>query len=196
MVRKKEYLMDKGFKYLARDKDGALYAYEDKPTKRQLSFMWETSKQDDDHQNCSLIYDTAGMYDTVQWEDEEPTEIKTLSLAVRKPFSKPFGLGGIHTREGGGMAVFKTESSEEPDEQPDDELDMIRNPPHYNKLSFQPIDIIAEVANYYEGSTAFYIGTVLKYLFRAPFKGKLLEDLKKANYYLTRAITEMEDDGE
>ena len=76
------------------------------------------------------------------------------------------------------------------------EPDMIQKPPHYNKFTFQPIDIIAEVTNYYEGSTAFHIGTVLKYLFRAPFKGKLLEDLKKANYYLTRAIEEMEDDGE
>ena len=74
------------------------------------------------------------------------------------------------------------------------EPDMIQNPPHYNKFSFQPIDIIAEVTNYYEGSTAFHIGTVLKYLCRAPFKGKLLEDLKKANYYLTRAIDEMEEE--
>ena len=75
------------------------------------------------------------------------------------------------------------------------EPDMIQKPPHYNKFTFQPIDIIAEVTNYYEGSTAFHIGTVLKYLCRAPFKGKLLEDLKKANYYLTRAIEEMEEDG-
>lgn len=75
------------------------------------------------------------------------------------------------------------------------EPDMIQKPPHYNKFSFQPIDIIDEVTNYYEGSAAFHIGTVLKYLFRAPFKGKLLEDLKKANYYLTRAITEMEEEG-
>lgn len=74
------------------------------------------------------------------------------------------------------------------------EPDMIQKPPHYNQYSFQPIDIINEVTNYYEGSTAFYIGTVLKYLCRAPFKGKLLEDLKKANYYLTRAIEEMEEE--
>ena len=74
------------------------------------------------------------------------------------------------------------------------EPDMIQKPPHYNKFTFQPIDIIAEVTNYYEGSTAFHIGTVLKYLCRAPFKGKLLEDLKKANYYLTRAIEEMEEE--
>lgn len=73
------------------------------------------------------------------------------------------------------------------------EPDMIQKPPHYNKFSFQPIDMIDEVTNYYEGSTAFHIGTVLKYLCRAPFKGKLLEDLKKANYYLTRAIEEMEE---
>ena len=81
-------------------------------------------------------------------------------------------------------------------EEPDDSADMVQKPPHYNKFSFQPIDMIDEVTNYYEGSTAFHIGTVLKYLCRAPFKGKLLEDLKKASYYLTRAIEEMEDDGE
>ena len=82
----------------------------------------------------------------------------------------------------------------EPDEQADDSADMVQKPPHYNKFSFQPIDIIDEVTNYYEGSAAFHIGTVLKYLCRAPFKGKLLEDLKKANYYLTRAIEEMEEE--
>ena len=81
-------------------------------------------------------------------------------------------------------------------EAPQNMPDMVQKPPHYNKFSFQPIDVISEVTNYYEGSTAFHIGTALKYLCRAPFKGKLLEDLKKANYYLTRAITEMEDDGE
>ena len=81
----------------------------------------------------------------------------------------------------------------EPGEKPDDSADMVQKPPHYNKFSFQPIDIITEVTNYYEGSTAFHIGTALKYLCRAPFKGKLLEDLKKANYYLTRAIDEMEE---
>lgn len=92
----------------------------------------------------------------------------------------------------------------EPDDTPDDlaetrtvepmqEPDYINKPPHYNKFSFQPIDVIDEVTNHYEGSTAFHIGTVIKYLCRAPFKGKLLEDLKKANYYLTRAIEEMEE---
>lgn len=82
----------------------------------------------------------------------------------------------------------------EPGEQPDDSADMVQKPPHYNQFSFQPIDVIDEVTNYYEGSTAFHIGTVLKYLCRAPFKGKLIEDLKKANYYLTRAIDEMEEE--
>lgn len=76
---------------------------------------------------------------------------------------------------------------------PDETSDMVAKPPHYNKYSFQPIDIIAEVSNAYEGSTAFHIGTTLKYLMRAPFKGKLLEDLKKAAYYLNRAIKEMEE---
>lgn len=109
----------------------------------------------------------------------------------------------------GRYATFFDYSDIAPDDTPDDggrccdvepmpepdEPDMIQNPPHYNKFTFQPIDIIAEVTNYYEGSTAFHIGTVLKCLCWAPFNGKLLEDLKKANYYLTRAIDEMEERG-
>lgn len=107
--------------------------------------------------------------------------------AVRKAFEQLAGYEPDDTPDDSAEACT-VEPMPEPDEP-----DMIQNPPHYNKFSFQPIDIIAEVTNYYEGSTAFYIGTVLKYLCRAPFKGKLPEDLKKAAYYLQRAIDEMEE---
>ena len=191
-------LIERGFKYLARDGGGALFAYKYKPEKRMRVWVVSEDAEDSEHPHYTQVNDELGVYDAIKWEDKEPTEIETLKLAVSQPFVNPIEFGGlsIHTREGGGMKIFKTDPSDEPEEEPDDSADMVQKPPHYNKFSFQPIDMIDEVTNYYEGSTAFHIGTVLKYLFRAPFKGKLLEDLKKANYYLTRAIEEMEDDGE
>ena len=219
-------LIDRGFKYLARDEGGALFAYKYKPEKRMRVWVVSEDAEDSEHPHYTQLNDGLGVYDTIQWEDKEPTEIETLKSAVRQPLVNPIEFGGlsIHEQKGGGTYIIKSdlyksvleqnagkrkerfneltgekiseESSEEPDDQPDDSADMVQKPPHYNKFSFQPIDIIAEVTNYYEGSTAFHIGTVLKYLCRAPFKGKLLEDLKKANYYLIRAIEEMEEEGE
>ena len=219
-------LIERGFKCLARDEGGALFAYKYKPEKRMRVWVVSEDAEDSEHPHYTQVNDGLGVYDTVKWEDEEPTEIETLKSAVRQPLVNPIEFGGlsIHEQKGGGTYIIKSdlyksvldqnaekrkerfneltgekiseESSDEPEEEPDDSADMVQKPPHYNKFRFQPIDIIAEVTNYYEGSTAFHIGTVLKYLCRAPFKGKLLEDLKKANYYLTRAIEEMEDDGE
>jgi len=74
------------------------------------------------------------------------------------------------------------------------EPDMIQNPPHYKQYSFEPIDIITEVVKEYPPEIGFHVGTVLKYLFRSPFKGKQLQDIEKAEYYLQRAIKELTDE--
>ena len=126
-------LIGRGFKYLARDEGGALFAYKYKPEKRMRVWVVSEDAEDSEHPHYTQVNDGLGVYDTIQWEDKEPTEIETLSLAVAASFNNPIKFGGlsIHTREGGGMAIFK---------------------------------------------------------------GKLLEDLKKANYYLTRAIEEMEEE--
>ena len=67
--------------------------------------------------------------------------------------------------------------------------DVVNKPRHYNQYSFQPIDIIEEVTKEYSQDIAFHIGTAIKYLMRAPFKGKLVEDLRKSVYYINRAIS-------
>ena len=67
--------------------------------------------------------------------------------------------------------------------------DVVNKPRHYNQYSFQPIDIIEEVTKEYSQGIAFHIGTAIKYLMRAPFKGKLVEDLRKSVYYINRAIS-------
>jgi hypothetical protein len=56
------------------------------------------------------------------------------------------------------------------------------NPPHYKDLSPEPIDVI-------EGwKLPYHLGTVIKYLARHPHKGRPLEDLKKARWFLDRYI--------
>lgn len=62
--------------------------------------------------------------------------------------------------------------------------DPVSAPPHYTRLEPQPIDVI-EAWN-----LGFYAAQVLKYIARAGFKepSKIVEDLKKARYYLDRWI--------
>ena len=56
------------------------------------------------------------------------------------------------------------------------------------------MDTIEEVAAHYPATVAYHIGAAIKYIFRAPFKGKLVEDLRKAAYYLDRAIELLEEE--
>jgi hypothetical protein len=68
----------------------------------------------------------------------------------------------------------------------DDTLDYdpVRNPGHYTAgRSIEPIDAIED------WQLDFYLGNVVKYVSRAGRKGSAVEDLKKAQWYLDRAIT-------
>lgn len=74
------------------------------------------------------------------------------------------------------------------------EPNMIEHPPHYNAGKFETIDVIEDIVkNYKDSFVAYCIGNVLKYLARSPFKGTFLQDLKKAQYYLSAAITYIEE---
>lgn len=69
---------------------------------------------------------------------------------------------------------------------------MVNHPSHYNQYTQEVIDTITEWVKDYASVEGYYIGTVLKYLARAPYKGKKLEDLKKASFYLQEAIEYIE----
>lgn len=70
--------------------------------------------------------------------------------------------------------------------------DMVNHPSHYTQYTQEVIDTITEWVKDYDSVEGYYIGTVLKYLARAPYKGKKLEDLKKASFYLQEAIEHIE----
>jgi len=63
--------------------------------------------------------------------------------------------------------------------------DMVNHPPHYKAGGIETIDFI-------EAKTlGYHLGNVVKYVSRADHKGNKLEDLKKAQWYLSRAIEKL-----
>ena len=67
----------------------------------------------------------------------------------------------------------------------------VDHPNHYQGDKYETIDMISEIVKDYGGEIAFDIGNVVKYVSRAPKKNGL-EDLKKARWYLDRAIEQYE----
>lgn len=56
----------------------------------------------------------------------------------------------------------------------------VNNPAHYNKYSHEVIELTEQFN--------FCMGNVLKYIIRAPYKGKYHEDMQKAAWYLKRIV--------
>jgi hypothetical protein len=52
--------------------------------------------------------------------------------------------------------------------------------------------IESTLIGYKDPFIGFNLGNVVKYVARAPFKGKLIQDLKKVRWYLDRAIKQIE----
>ena len=66
--------------------------------------------------------------------------------------------------------------------------DLIKSPKHYQGRSgLEAIDVIREF------DLGFVLGNVVKYILRCDKKGNMLQDLEKAQWYLTLAIEEQEE---
>ncbi len=63
--------------------------------------------------------------------------------------------------------------------------DMVNHPPHYKAGGMETIDFIEAKG------LGYHLGNVVKYVTRADHKGNKLEDLKKAQWYLSRAIEKL-----
>lgn len=60
--------------------------------------------------------------------------------------------------------------------------DKVNHPSHYNKGIYEVINVIED------WNLGFNLGNAVKYIARANHKGNKVEDLKKAAWYLDRAI--------
>ena len=66
--------------------------------------------------------------------------------------------------------------------------DNINKPQHYNQGNIECIDFIEEMNLNKTGAIAGSLANVVKYLWRYEDKGKPIEDVKKALWYMERAI--------
>lgn len=64
--------------------------------------------------------------------------------------------------------------------------DNINKPDHYTMGSIEVYDFITA------WELSFTEGNIIKYVVRSPYKGKRLDDLKKAQWYLNKLIKEAE----
>lgn len=62
------------------------------------------------------------------------------------------------------------------------QTNVISHPPHYTHSSIEPINVIEA------WGLGFHLGNCLKYLARCEHKGRPIEDLEKARWYLDREI--------
>lgn len=63
-------------------------------------------------------------------------------------------------------------------------VEEVNSPAHYTKGGIETIDFIEAKGLHND----YYLGNVIKYISRAKYKGKELQDLKKALWYLNRAV--------
>ena len=67
-----EYLIEKGYKYIARDKDGALFAYPYKIIKKDGVWIFDSTLGTNKYKDISLI---SALFTDIKWEDVEPFKI-------------------------------------------------------------------------------------------------------------------------
>lgn len=67
--------------------------------------------------------------------------------------------------------------------------DWVNKPDHYNKGSIEAIEAI-KASMHPQEFKGYLKGNVMKYLWRYEYKGKPVEDLRKAGWYLNKLIEE------
>ena len=66
--------------------------------------------------------------------------------------------------------------------------DMVNQPPHYQQGKMETIEIIEAL------DLPYHLSSVVKYMARHKHKGRPLEDLKKAQWYLNKLIGVVENE--
>ena len=73
-----------------------------------------------------------------------------------------------------------------------DRNDMVNSPSHYNNSGIECLDAIKAATD--DGYQYYLQGNIIKYLWRYRYKGKPVEDLQKARFYLDRLILVLENE--
>jgi len=132
---------------------------------------------------------------TVLWNAKKKAKVvkkaKKATLTLPKPkweqlglFSSNKSLGQLAYEAGVGMAKARMEGQRQI-EMFEPKADPVNNPAHYTVGGIETIDFIEAK------KLGYNLGNVIKYLTRADHKGNKMEDLRKAQWYLTREINSL-----
>ena len=73
------------------------------------------------------------------------------------------------------------------------EVSAVVHPPYYNAGSIECIDALnAMVESWHDPVAAVLAWQAVKYIWRSPFKGKPAQDIRKAQFYLSRLLEQYE----
>ena len=67
------------------------------------------------------------------------------------------------------------------------EFDVVNRPSHYTQGKYECIEVMEDTLGK-QLTIDFCLGNAFKYIYRCKHKGKMVEDLKKANWYITHAL--------
>ena len=70
--------------------------------------------------------------------------------------------------------------------------DHVNQPAHYLKGDMECIDVIKAITSDLSGTDAYYVGNIIKYVWRYNHKNGI-EDLRKAKHYLEWLIKSLEE---
>jgi hypothetical protein len=138
---------------------------------------------------------TPAYVSTVLWNAKKKAKVakkaKKATLTLPKPkweqlglFSSDKSLGQLAYEAGVGMAKARMEGQRQI-EMFEPKADPVNNPAHYTVGGIETIDFIEAK------KLGYNLGNVIKYLTRADHKGNKMEDLRKAQWYLTREINSL-----
>jgi len=138
---------------------------------------------------------TPAYVSTVLWNAKKKAKVakkaKKATLTLPKPkweqlglFSSNKSLGQLAYEAGVGMAKARMEGQRQI-EMFEPKADPVNNPAHYTVGGIETIDFIEAK------QLGYNLGNVIKYLTRADHKGNKMEDLRKAQWYLTREINSL-----
>ena len=175
--------IDDKYKWLARDKDGDLYAYFSKPFKNKNEWIIDVNVPSD------YIKEKDERFSFIRWLDNNPIKISNIGniLALDSKEGYPSWVEnnplGISVEEAMKMIAKSN---------PDNPNDIISKPSHYIGINGLEVEqILAEfLPRFTDGYEAHRVGSAIEYLLRSPLKngdqdiekaGQNIEQIKRYN---------------
>ncbi|MEG0552033.1 MAG: DUF3310 domain-containing protein [Carnobacterium sp.] len=169
--------IDNEYKWLARDKDGQLVGFTEKPMKNTGIDEWVNS----DISVCDYVDETDERFSFIKWEDNEPIKISDIRNILAIDSSEV--CTSVHGVEPLGISIQDAVSSMMAigNVGLEDSNDIISKPSHYIGINGLEVEqILAEfLPRFTDGYEAHRVGSAIEYLLRSPLKNGE-EDIEKA----------------